>query len=379
MQSQKIELADIIRLFGKEFIQAYNPNPFQLRTLSALLQCRTAMLGGHKQKCDCCGKERISYNSCRNRHCPKCQGSRQSLWVEDCMSRLFNVKHYHIVFTFPDELNSICLLDSKWFYDHLFSCVWSTLQTLGYCKYGVQGGAICLLHTWGQNLSLHPHVHCIVPSVGLSFAGKIKSIGKNGKYLYPVKLLSIDFRKQFMQGVKKCLSKNSLLPAYQNIIDSAWNKPWVVYCKPSFDKPRHVIKYLAQYTHRVAISNNRILKIEGNLVTFLMKDYRQNARQKPIRLNGIEFLRRFLQHILPHRFVRIRYYGIYSSKYKAMVKDNAGKIEIKIKEPVRDKLLRLTGFDIHQCPFCKKGRMINIKEIPKIRSPGLIHINYLIH
>ena len=184
MNRSSYEIADVIRQFGAQFTAEYQPNSYQQRVLNALSICRTSELGGHKQVCDCCSKQQISYNSCRNRHCPKCQGSKQAFWVEDLLETTLEVKHYHIVFTVPHELNTVCLLDSEWFYNRLFSAVWETLRQLGYTRFGVEPGAVCVLHTWGQNLSLHPHIHCIVPAVGETLAGNLKHIGSSGKFLF---------------------------------------------------------------------------------------------------------------------------------------------------------------------------------------------------
>jgi hypothetical protein len=338
-----------------------------MRVLDALTQCRTSSLGGHADACDCCGEIRISYNSCGNRHCPKCQSSKQAFWVEDLLLSTLEVKHCHIVFTMPEELNDICLSDSSMFYGKLFASVWDTLRTFGYTRFGVESGAVCVLHTWGQNLSLHPHVHCIVPAVGLSLAGNWKNIGAGGKFLYPVAQLSSHFRSHFMKCLKAWLKNKKLLPPYQSLLDKAWGKPWVVFCEPSLAKAEHVVKYLGQYIHRVAISNSRILGIDDNNVTFLHKDYADNAVQKPITLDGVEFLRRFCMHILPRRFVKIRRYGIYSSRYKALKQKPAPKLTIK--ESSQERFFRLTGFDVYLCPVCKKGHMHTFEELPKIRSP----------
>jgi hypothetical protein len=207
MQRPKHEVATVIKSFGQQFIAQCNPNSYTIRILDSLLKCRTSDLGGHKEKCDCCGKERISYNSCRNRHCPKCQGSRQAFWVEDRMEQMLAVKHFHIVFTIPEKLNRICMLDSKWFYNAMFECVWSTLRSFGYTHYGVESGAICVLHTWGENLCLHPNIHCIVPAAGLTLQGTLKRISKKGKYLYPAGMLSVIFRGKLLEKIKKHLHK----------------------------------------------------------------------------------------------------------------------------------------------------------------------------
>jgi hypothetical protein len=368
MQRKENEIAQVIHRFGKQFIDEHQPNSFTKRTLDALQKCRTSALGGHKEVCDCCGKERISYNSCRNRHCPKCQATKQAFWVDDRMNEALNVKYFHVVFTVPEVLNCICLLDSKWFYNAMFHCVWSTLQSFGYSNYGVESGAICVLHTWGQNLSLHPHIHCIVPAAGLTFKSNLKTITKKGKYLYPVTNLSTVFRAKLLEKIKKQLICKDKLNKYQNIINQAWKKPWVVHCEPPFGSPKHIVKYLGQYTHRVAISNQRIQSIDDNNVSFFFKDYKDEKKRKLTKLSGVEFLRRFCLHILPYRFVKIRYYGILSSKFKCIL--NQGIKKLKPKETTQQRLKRITQFDVYQCPFCKKGKMHIVEFFPKIRSPN---------
>jgi hypothetical protein len=372
VQRPEFEVADVIARFGREYIEKCSPNAYTFRVLDTLTKCRTAALGGHKERCDCCGRERISYNSCGTRHCPKCQATRQAFWVEDRMKTAFPVKHYHVVFTVPEVLNDICLIDSRSFYSAMFQSVWETLRTFGYSHYGVESGAICVLHTWGQNLSLHPHVHCIVPAIGLNLQGKLKDIGKKGKYLYPERMLSATFRGKIMQSLKARLRQKGVLKNHQSVLDTAWQKKWVVDCEPSFASPQHVVKYLGQYTHRIAISNQRLLNVDDQEVTFLHKDYRDGARKKPVTLSGVEFLRRFSMHILPHRFVKIRYYGIYGSRYKAL-KQSEKKIVITVTETPQQRLLRLTGFDVYQCPFCKKGRMTITEIFPRIRSPSVVY------
>lgn len=366
------EVADVIERFGKQFYTKCSPNQYQQRVLNALSLCRTSSLGGHKDVCDCCGKERISYNSCRNRHCPKCQSARQAFWVEDLLETTLPVKHYHIVFTVPHKLNTICLHDSKWFYSQLFYSVWDTLRQFGYTHFGVESGAVCMLHTWGQNISLHPHIHCIVPATGETLAGNMKNIGSGGKYLYPVKQLSLVFRGKLMESIKRNLKKQSLLQQHQSLVNAVLEKPWVVHCEPSLGKPEHVVKYLGQYTHRVAITNQRIIKIDDDGVTFMHKDYSDNAKQKPVKLDGVEFLRRFCTHILPARFVKIRRYGIYSSRNRALKQKNNKKIVIKPRqeETVQQRIQRLTGFNVYQCPFCKQGTMHIVEEMPRVRSPS---------
>jgi hypothetical protein len=366
----QFEVSQIIDRFGAQFIEQCQPNSFAVRTLDALLKCRTSALGGHKDICDCCGKQRISYNSCGNRHCPKCQSNKQAIWVDDRMADALDVKYFHVVFTVPEALNQQCLLDSKWFYTTLFECAWGVLQAFGYSHYGVESGAICVLHTWGQNLSLHPHIHCIVPAAGMTLKGKLKHISKQGKYLYPVRMLSAVFRGKMLDKIKRRLKQNNLLQQYQPLLDEVWKKPWVVYCEPPLGDAQQIVKYLGQYTHRVAIGNHRIQNIDDSGVSFFYKDYKDNSKKKLTKLSGVEFLRRFCQHILPRRFVKIRYYGILSSKQKDRIKPlQTKKQETKAKETKQERIARLCGFDRYQCPHCKTGNMHTVELLPKIRSP----------
>jgi hypothetical protein len=375
MSRPVLEVADIIQRFGENFISKHQPNSYQIRVLRALSMCRTAALGGHKYRCDHCGCEHISYNSCRNRHCPKCQCAKQAFWVEDRINNAYPVKHYHIVFTVPEVLNEICLINSKWFYNHMFEAVWDVLRSFGYSHFASESGAICILHTWGQNLSLHPHIHCIVPALGHTLKGNMKQIGKAGKYLYPVTQLSLKFRGRFMASVKKQLARQNLLSDYHKQVKDAWNKQWVVYCEPSLGKPEHVVGYLGQYTHRVAITNHRIIDIGDHEVLFSLKDYSDQGKQKKTLITGEEFLRRFCLHILPRGFVKIRHYGIYSSRFRSTILKTTGKIIIKPVETVIERIIRLTGIDIYLCPSCKKGALVYVNVIPRSRSPTLTLIN----
>ncbi len=367
------ELSQIIEQFGGDFIEKHQPNSWILHTLNDLRLCRTAALGGHKDQCDSCGRVLISYNSCANRHCPKCQAARQAFWIEDVSQRIIDTKYFHVVFTVPEELNQICLLDSKYFYSLLFSSVWQTLRTFGYSHYGVESGDIAVLHTWGQNLSLHPHIHCLVPAAGVDLFGNIKRIAKKGKYLYPVKKLSVDFRSVFMKSLKNHLLKQGKLPDYQSVIDDSWAKPWVVYTEPSFTDAERVIKYLGNYTHRVAISNSRIQSVDNEKVHFFFKDYKDQSKRKLTSLSGVEFLRRFCLHILPKGFVKVRYYGVLSNRF-AKITAMYRSVKQKVKETTPERIKRLMGFDMFQCPFCKSGTMHRIEELPRVRSPGYAQI-----
>ena len=370
MVRTRFEMASVIKRYGAEFRMQCSPNNYQLTVLNALQQCRTAELGGHKDKCDSCGEEHYSYNSCGNRHCPKCQIARQMLWAEDRMRDSLGVKHFHVVFTVPDELNPVCMAESEFFYERLFACVKETLCAFGYSHYGVETGAICVLHTWGQNLSLHPHIHCIVPAVGITPRGEIRPIGNEGKYLYPVRQLSVAFRGKLLEALKRNLKKKNRLPEFQSIINHCYAKPWVIHSQPSLGNARQVVNYLGQYTHRVAITNTRIKNIDSNGVTFSYKDYSDNANVKLMTLSGVEFLRRFAMHILPRGFVKIRYFGILTSAYREQVKSLKSKPDIlQLTETKLQRIARLTGFDPCKCAKCKTGNMIPVEILPRIRSP----------
>ena len=370
MVRTRFEMASVIKRYGAEFRMQCSPNNYQLTILNALQQCRTAELGGHKDKCDSCGEEHYSYNSCGNRHCPKCQIARQMLWAEDRMRDSLSVKHFHVVFTVPEELNPVCMAESEFFYERLFACVKETLWAFGYSHYGVETGAICVLHTWGQNLSLHPHIHCIVPAVGITPRGEIRPIGNEGKYLYPVRQLSVAFRGKLLEALKRNLKKKNRLPEFQPIINHCYTKPWVVHSQPSLGNARQVVNYLGQYTHRVAINNTRIKNIDSNGVTFSYKDYSDNANVKLMTLSGVEFLRRFCMHILPRGFVKIRYFGILTSTYREQVKSLKSKPDVlQLTETKLQRIARLTGFDPCKCSKCKTGNMIPFEILPRIRSP----------
>jgi len=375
----KFELADIIRRFGDTLLSKGQLTPFQIKTLHKIVQCRTASLGGHEEQCDTCAETRYSYNSCGDRHCPKCQASKQAVWIEQLLESTLPIKHYHIVFTVPHCLNKICLYNEGDYYRLLFSAVWRTLHSFGYTHYGVESGAVCVLHTWGRNLSLHPHIHCIVPAAGYSLSGEWKHIGKGERFLYPVHELSKTFKGKFMDSLKRLLKKKQVLFGFDPFIQKAYASDWVVFCEPSMAKAEHVVRYLGQYTHRVAISNQRLLNISDTHVKFIAKDYRDNAKKKPASLTGAEFLRRFCMHILPRRFVKIRRYGIYNHTTKRNLElqfkpeeeiDISCRATKPKKETAQELLYRLTGFDVYQCPKCKKGKMHVIRELPRIRSPG---------
>jgi len=280
-----------------------------LQALQALRKCRTAALGGHTDRCDnpSCQKLHLSYNSCRNRHCPKCQGHKREQWIWAREEELLNVPYFHMVFTLPSELSRLCLYEPKLLYGLLFKSAWEVIA--GFASnpkfFGADPGMIAILHTWGQNLSLHPPLHCIVPGGGITQSGQWKPARNKGKYLFPVKAMSRVFRAHYVAGLRKGLKTEQSEGFYQSL----FQKKWVVYCKRPFLGPPQVVEYLGRYTHKIVISNHRIKNLDDQRVTFLVKDYRHGGRKSLLRLPDSEFIRRFAMHILPKGFVRIRHYG----------------------------------------------------------------------
>jgi hypothetical protein len=364
------ELAEIIDRFEEDFQEKHSPNSYVKRTLSALKRCRTSSLGGHVDKCDQCGHIRISYNSCRNRHCPKCQNTQREAWVEDRKQDLLPVPYFHVVFTLPDKLNGLFIEYPADLYNLLFACTWETIAQFSYTQLHAETGMVAILHTWGQNLSLHPHIHCVVPGGGINFRGKWKQVStsENGKvFLFSVKSLSRVFRGKFIEALQKNL------PQSEKFVNSLYKDDWVVYSKEPFAGPEQVIEYLGRYTHKVAIGNHRLLNVDETGVRFSWRDYRDN-KEKVLPLEGAEFLRRFCMHILPKRFVRIRHYGLLSTARRKELRElqqafgiNTPKVREKRnwKEVCREHL----KYDPDICPQCGKGHMSTIELLFGPRPP----------
>lgn len=354
----KYQVKQVIEALGSK-IETLGLNTWQLRTLSAIKNCRTPAMGGRIEQCDACVKQHLFYNSCRNRHCPSCQGHKREEWIKAREAELLPVPYYHVVFTIPSELNTLALHKPKELYSILFKSAWATLMQFGKTE-GLQLGMISILHTWGQNLSLHPHLHCIVPSLGVDNKGNSKRAGKNKEYLYCVNALSIVFRAKFVAEMRNQKLGN------QSLYDKLFSKDWVVYAKAPFGSPKSVIEYLGRYTHKIAISNYRIKAIDDTHVSFDYKDYKQGDKKKIMRLTHAEFLRRFAQHILPKRFIRIRHYGILSSTYKRKklpdLQKSLGQNTLQQYKPKN-----LKGI----CPTCKKGRLKVIMEFDSRGPPPL--------
>jgi hypothetical protein len=385
------EIQDIFRQYGEEYRSKHKLPLHIVRAMTAIELCRTSKLGGHVDECDTCGHIRISYNSCRNRHCPKCQTLSKEKWLENRKNDLLPVGYFHVVFTIPEELNFLTLLNQRELYSILFQSVSQTLLELSQdIKYlGAQTGFTSILHTWGQNLMNHPHIHCIVPGGGISMDGK-RWIHSRKDFFIPVKVLSRKFRGKFLYYLKKSYYGNRLKFAgdieklkdkfyFQEFADKLFRKEWIVYCKPPFNSAEHVLEYLGRYTHRVAISNNRIVKLENGNVTFKWRDYKDGNKEKLMTVTSEEFIRRFLMHILPRKFVKIRHYGILSNRNRKLKLQKSkilpGMTFKRSKAFIEnlssaELLLKLTGIDICKCPSCKRGKMIHKHDIiPKVCSP----------
>jgi hypothetical protein len=364
------ELAQVIDRFGSSFVQTHSPNTYVQRIVRAIQHCRTSVLGGHKDRCDECGHIRISYNSCRNRHCPKCQNTHREAWIENRKNDLLPVPYFHVVFTVPDTLNRLFLFNPTGMYKLLFKSAWQTIEQFSWTNLHFQTAMISILHTWGQNLSLHPHLHCIVPGGGLDVKGNWKTvkISSNGKaFLFPVENLSGVFRGKFIHELQKMHHQE------KSFIRDLYKTKWVVYAKEPFGGPDQVVEYLGRYTHKTAISNHRILSIDDTGVRFKYRDYRDN-QQKQMTLSGTEFLRRFCQHILPRGFVRIRHFGLLAAKNRPQLRElqNCHGVTVPLIRETKDwkQLCREhLGYDPDLCPHCKKGKMITIERLDPARGP----------
>ena len=342
------QVADVLEKLWPT-IDAIKLNTWQLRTLNAIRRCRTAALGGHVDACDGCGNMSISYNSCRNRHCPRCQGEKREAWIAAREAELLPVPYFHVVFTLPSELNQLAMYEPKAVYDTLFAATWQTVAAFSGKR---KAGMIALLHTWGQNLSLHPHLHCIVPGGSVDKHGHWKNTRSDGKFLYSVKAMSVVFKAKYLQILREKLGDT--FP--QELRNELYFKKWVVYAKRPFGNAKSVVEYLGRYSHKVAISNNRILSVDEKIVTFGYKDYKDEAKKKQMTLSHEEFIRRFAQHILPKGLVRIRHYGILSSTWK---REKLGQLQQNLtQKPPPPKPEK--GTKIRPCPCCKTGSLRTI-------------------
>ena len=340
-------VAQVVELHQHE-LESIAKSTCHLRALRAIIQCRTGALGGHIAYCKACKKIHHHKHSCRNRHCPTCQGHQQMQWQQARAKEVLNVPYFHLVFTLPSALNTLVLEHPRVLYNTLFAAAWGTIQYFAQRQLNAQMGMIAVLHTWGQNLSLHPHLHCIIPKGGLSKAGYWKK-GKGGSdFLFAVKAMSVVFRGKFIDQLSK------ELPVSWSLKRQCYKTKWVVHAQPSIGKPEQIIEYLSRYTYKTAISNHRIKAIDpqNNTVSFSYKDYRHGGVKKNLTLDTREFIRRFEQHILPKGFRRIRHYGILSSAWK---REKLPHLQLKLSDKDRETLPEITivpATKLNTCVYC---------------------------
>jgi len=390
MDRPRFEVADLFRCYGADYRQKHGASMSvaQRRVMTAIELCRTAVLGGHLEQCDHCGHQRNAYNSCANRHCPKCQSLARAKWLEDRHSELLHTQYFHVVFTVPEEISAIAYHNKRQVYGILFRAAAETLRTIAADPkhLGAQIGFFAVLHTWGSNLLHHPHLHCVVSGGGLSADGSQWICCRNGFFL-SVRVLSRLFRRLFLEQLCNAFDAGNLEffssleslrdpSAFRNYLAPLREVEWVIYAKRPFAGPEQVLDYVGRYTHRVAISNNRLLDIAEGKVSFRYKDYRHEAQQKTMTLQAEEFIRRFLLHVLPEGFQRIRYYGFLANRYRqqklARCRDLLDTSQpepaaSKVNNDYRDRYEELTGSSLWQCPVCHQGRMLIIEILP--RSP----------
>ena len=379
-----VEVADIMQTHIGDYQKKYKLHPAHYKVVRDILNCRTSYLGGHVEECDECGTKRNAYNSCRNRHCPKCQSMAKEKWLQKRKAELLPVNYFHNVFTLPHEINPVALYNKKVVYNILFKSAAETLLQFGKNPEGKLKGKIgihAVLHTWSQLLLDHFHLHCIVPGGALSF-DQTRWIECKYDYLFNVKALSIVFRAKFIDYFKIAYTNGELQffgkskslgtkNGFKNLIDQLWKKSWVVYSKKPFSGPEKVLEYLARYTHRVAISNYRIKSLHNSKVTFTYRDRDLNVT-KEMAIEAVEFIRRYLLHVLPDKFMRIRHFGLFANRYKSKnisrcrrLMGLSSELPGKIEKSIREIMLEVTGIDICKCPYCKKGTMRKVIQISK--------------
>lgn len=354
-------------------------SPNQWRVMRAIENCRTAALGGHVDRCDECGHQVISYNSCRNRHCPKCQSLAKAQWLHARQQEVLPVEYYHVVFTLPNLLAPLALQNKQIVYDILFRATSQTLLKIAADPkhLGAKIGFLAILHTWGQNLLHHPHLHCVVSGGGMSLDGQQWVSCRKGFFL-PVRVLSRLYRRLFLTELSIAYQKRELEfygnlshlsepEHFDQLLQSARSADWVVYAKPPFAGPEKVLDYLSRYTHRIAISNHRILSLKDGKVSFRWRDYRHGDKQRVMTLKADEFIRRFLLHVLPAAYVRIRYYGFLANCHRSRLLKLCRKFLEVTRAPETQSsespdwaelLESLTGIDPFLCPKCRKGHLI---------------------
>jgi len=390
MDRPKLEVADVFRRYGEAYREKHGASmsTTQRRVMTAIEVCRTAALGGQIEQCDQCGHQRICYRSCRNRHCPKCQSLARAEWIQRRQAELLECQYFHVVFTLPEQLAAIAYQNKEVVYSILFRATAETLRTIASDPkhLGAEIGFFTVLHTWGSNLLHHPHLHCVVPGGGLSPDGTRWIACKPGFFL-PVRVLSRLFRRLFLEHLQRAFDTGKLrfFTALESLRDPSYfarylepvrKAEWVVYAKAPFAGPQQVLDYVGRYTHRVAISNNRLLDIEAGQVRFQWKDYRDKGQQKTMALSAEEFIRRFLLHALPEGFQRIRYYGLLGNRYRRVklarcrqLLGMALPVETPAPQDYRDQHEHLTGSSLRECPACHRGRMVMVETLTAHGSP----------
>lgn len=367
------ELADIFRQYGQSYAKTHRLSAAQQKVMRAVETCRTAELGGHLKQCDTCGFEHPTYNSCRNRHCPKCQSLAKAKWLEKQTAELLPVGYFHLVFALPHEFNRLILAHKKIGLSLLFKAVSETLLEFGQTRLKGTLGIIAVLHTWDQTLNDHFHLHCLIPGGVLSL-DQSRWIAARPNFLFPVTALSQVFQGKFLALLQQACDKGKIPPA-NNEIKASRQKSWVVYAKKPFGSPQTVLDYLGRYTQRVALSNDRILNVQNGQVTFTYRDRKDKDRLKSMTLDAQEFIRRFLLHILPDGFMRVRHFGFLANRTKKHSLPQCRKLlglssalpELP-KKSAHDLFLELTGIDLSRCPRCQKGTMIVVGELPPLSS-----------
>jgi len=394
-----LEVADIFRRYGDAYRQQAGGSlpTAQRRVMTAIETCRTAALGGHIEQCDACGHQRIAYNSCANRHCPKCQALARAKWLERRTAEILDTEYFHVVFTVPDAIAAIALQNKAVVYNILFRATADTLRTIAADPnhLGAEIGFFAVLHTWGQTLVFHPHLHCVVPGGGLSTDGT-RWVACRAGFFLPVRVLSRLFRRLFLQDLQAAYDAGTLRlvgsleslrdrPAWTRALAAVRQTEWVVYAKRPFAGPPQVLDYVGRYTHRVAISNNRLLDMDGGQVRFTYKDYRANPpdSSKTMTLAATEFIRRFLLHVLPTGFHRIRYYGFLGARHRREKLTRCRQLlgstaplmtptHAMSQTDYRDRVETLTGISLRVCPACRHGEMIIVERLLPARHVRLV-------
>jgi hypothetical protein len=375
------EIADILYHHMDDYKAKYPLWPEHRKIVSDLLNCRTARLGGHIERCDTCGAVRIAYHSCRNRHCPKCQHMPRERWLEKRKDEILPVSYFHVVFTLPHELNTIILNNKRTMLNILFKAASQTLLTFGENELGGRLGFIATLHTWDQKLKAHFHLHCLIAGGAVSKDGACWTSCK-GNYLFNKKALSLVFRGKFMDRMSKACQDNKLKfnGGYRQLKDKLYAKKWIIDVRDPVKNPEHILEYIARYTHRVAIANSRITGLKDGMVTFTAKNRKKN-KTEPVTIAAVEFIRRFLLHSLPKGFVRIRHYGFLANRNRTenlnTIRRLMGLSPPPTKEmtSLEEMMQKLTGIDITICPCCSNGKMQFFAQIPKYRARPPNHLN----